>query len=171
MALNDILNILQIGGTFAVIYGIWLGLKQLKLDRDQRRDLAVMECARSFEDKEFTEAYGLITTLGPDQTKKQITDQGEEYELAALRVGMKFETIGFLIYKKVVPIDAMEDLVGGAALTIWEILNKWVIETRTARNHPNFMEWYEWLIDRLMERNRGKRQPAYLAHKNWKSDY
>ena len=77
MALNDILNILQIGGTFAVIYGIWLGLKQLKLDRDQRRDLAVMECARSFEDKEFTEAYGLITTLGPDQTKKQITDQGE----------------------------------------------------------------------------------------------
>lgn len=170
MTLNDILNILQIAGTFAVIYGIWLGLKQLKLHRDQRRDLAVMECARSFEDKEFTEAYGLITALGRNQTKKQINDRGEEYELAALRVGMKFETIGFLIYKEVVPIDAMEDLVGGAALTIWEILNKWVIETRTDRNHPNFMEWYQWLIDRLIERNKGERSPAYLAHKNWKSD-
>lgn len=84
---------------------------------------------------------------------------------------MKFETIGLLVYKGVVPIDAMEDLVGGAALTIWEVLKKWIVETRTERSHPTFMEWYQWLIDRLNERNRRNRPPAFLLYKDWKSNF
>lgn len=83
-----------------------------------------------------------------------LTGHGELYEKAALRVGMKFETIGFLVYKGVVPIDAMEDLVGGAALSIWSVLHQWVSETRERRNHPTFMEWYQWLINQVLERDR-----------------
>ena len=81
MTINDILSIIKIIGIFSVIYGMWLGLKQFKLVRNQRRDLAVMECARSFENKEFTEAYRLITTLESNQTKKQINDLGKNMKL------------------------------------------------------------------------------------------
>ena len=171
MNLNDIVNIVQILGILAVIYSLWIGLKQFKLNRNQRRDLAIMECARSFEDKEFTEAYRLITTLEPGLTKEQIENLGEEYEIAALRIGMKFETIGLLVYKGVVPLDAMEDLVGGAALVVWKIVENWVIETRIDRSHSTFWEWYQWLIDRLIERSETNRTPAYLAHKDWKSSF
>lgn len=169
MDLNQIVNIVQILGILILIYGMWLGLKQFKLQGIQRRDLAIMECARSFEDKEFTEAYGLLTTLKGGMNKEQINRLGQEYETAALRVGMKFETIGLLVYKEVIPLDAMEDLVGGAALTIWEILQTWVAETRIDRSHPTFMEWYEWLVDRLNERGKTKRLPAFKKYKNWKS--
>ncbi|MDH3322957.1 MAG: hypothetical protein OEM04_08200 [Flavobacteriaceae bacterium] len=148
---------------------MWLGLKQFKLLRNQRRDLAIMECARSFEDKEFTEAYGLLTTLDQGLTKEQIDALGDAYKTAALRVGMKFETIGLLVYKGVVPIDAMEDLVGGAALTIWILLENWIRETRIENSHETFLEWYQWLVDRLTERGELNKQPAYEVHKNWKT--
>ncbi len=169
MDLSQIVNIVQILGILILIYGMWLGLKQFKLLRIQRRDLAIMECARSFEDKEFTEAYRLITTIKPGQSIEQINALGIEYEIAALRVGMKFETIGLLVYKGVVPIDAMEDLVGGAAITIWNILKGWVDETRVDRSHATFWEWYQWLVDRLIERGEYNRSPAYENHKKWKS--
>jgi len=128
-----------------------------------------MECVRSFEDKEFTEAYRLLTTLKPEQTKEEINALSDEYEVAALRAEMKFETIGLLVYKGVVPIDAMEDLVGDVALPIWNLLEKWVSETRIDRSHPTFWEWYRWLVDRLIERGESNRLPAYETCKNWKS--
>lgn len=169
MDLNSLVNLTQILGIFVLIYGMLLGLKQFRLFRNQRRDLAIMECARSFEDQDFTESYRLLTGIEPGKTKTEINALGEEYETAALRAGMKFETIGLLVYKGVVPIDAMEDLVGGAALTLWNILEKWVIETRLIRSHDSFLEWYQWLVDRLNERGEATRSPAFVAYKNWKS--
>ena len=94
MSLNDILAIFQVLGIFAVLYGIVIGIKQLKLDRQQRRDLAVMECARSFEDSEFTEAYRMLAELKPNLSREEVQALGPEYEAAIIRVGMKFETIG-----------------------------------------------------------------------------
>ncbi len=169
MDLNQIVNTVQILGILVLIYGMWLALKQFKLLRNQRRDLAIMECARSFEDKEFTEAYALLTNLNVGTTKKQINSLGVEYENAALRTGMKFETIGLLVFKGVVPIDAMEDLVGSASINIWNSLKVWVYETRMERSHPTFLEWYEWLVDRLIERGNSNRTPAYEKYKNWNS--
>ncbi|MFD0976701.1 DUF4760 domain-containing protein [Salinimicrobium gaetbulicola] len=168
MDLNEFVNIVQVLGIFAVIFGIWLALKQLKLLRNQRRDLAIMECARAFEDKEFTEAYRLLTCLKVGQTKEQLLNRGEKYEIAALRATMKFETIGLLVYKGVVPIDAIEDLVGGAALVIWKVLVPWIEDTRIDRSHASFLEWYQWLVDRLIERGEPDRPPAFQTYKNWK---
>ena len=168
MDLVQIANIVQILGILILIFGMWLGLRQFKLLRNQRRDQAIMECARSFEDREFTEAYRLITAEKPGLSFEQISDLGEDYEMAALRVGMKFETIGLLVYKGVVPMDAMEDLVGGAAITIWKILENWVKETRIERSHQTFWEWYQWLVDRLLERDDVKKTPAFIKYKKWK---
>lgn len=169
MNLNDILSIFQVIGIFAVLYGIVIGIKQLKLDRQQRRDLAVMECARSFEDSEFTEAYRLLSELNPNLSKEDVLAMGEKYEAAVIRVGMKFETIGLLVYKDVVPIDAIEDLVGGVALLLWDILNRFITESREQGNHPTYFEWFHWLVDRLKERGRFQNQPpAFEANKEWK---
>ena len=172
MNLNEILAIVQVVGILAVLYGIRIGIKQLKLDRQQRRDLAVMECARSFEDKEFTEAYRLLAEVEPHLSKEEFVALGEDYVAAAMRVSMKFETIGLLVYKDVVPIDAIEDLVGGVALLLWDVLHNFMLESREQGNHPTFYEWFQWLVDRLKERGRFEHQPpAYIAHKDWRPKY
>ena len=168
MALSDIASIVEILGILAVVFGLWIGLIQLRMHRKQQRDLAIMECARSFEDREFTEAYGLITELSPGISYDELQALGKEYQEAALRIGMKFETIGLLVFKGVVPIDAMHDLVGDAALTVWNVLEKYAHESRVKRSHPTFWEWYQWLADRLVERSATKPEPAFINHKDWK---
>ncbi len=168
MTLSDIASIVEIIGILAVVFGLWMGLMQLRMHRKQQRDMAIMECARSFEDHEFTEAYGLITDLKDGISYSELKALGKDHEEAALRIGMKFETIGLLVFKGVVPIDAMHDLVGDAALTVWRILENYAHESRTERSHPTFWEWYQWLVDRLKERSSSKPQPAFINHRNWK---
>lgn len=168
MTLADLANIAEAIGVFAILFGIVFGLFQLKQWRIQRRDLAILECARSFEDEDFTEAYRLISELPAGLTKAELDELGEKYESAAIRVGMKFETMGLLVHRGVIPLDVMSDLVGGAALTIWKIVEPWVEETRRLRSHPTFWEWYQWLVERLLERGRQDRQPVFLSESEWR---
>ncbi|MEP5568586.1 MAG: hypothetical protein ABJN62_12170 [Halioglobus sp.] len=167
MTLDQIANVVEILGVIAVISAIFFGWLQIRQHRSETRNAALIALASSFEEKGFTDAYRLISSLEYGVSLKELTEQGEEYEQAALRLGMKFETIGLMIYKGYVPIDALEDLVGGAALALWKVLYQYVEDMRADRDHPTFMEWFQWLVDRLKERGNRSGPPAYEAHKNW----
>lgn len=167
MELEQIANIVEIIGVLALISAIIFGWIQIRQHRNDTRNAALIALASSFEDQEFTDAYMLVTSLQENITLEEIRAQGKDYERAALRIAMKFETVGLMIYKGYVPIDALEDLVGGAALAIWEILHQYVDDMRVNRRHPSFMEWFQWLIERLQERGKRDSLPAYDAHKDW----
>ena len=167
MNLSDLANVVEIFGALAIIFGIAFGVIQLGQHRKQVRSTAIMELARSFEDREFTEAYRLIADLDDGLTADQFNALGDDYVSAALRVGFKFETIGVLIHKQVVPMDAMSDLVGGAAVLIWGKLKIWVEQTRTTQDHPLLFEWFQWLAEHLEARQEAVRDPAYQAYRNW----
>ena len=168
MALSDVANIVEIVGILAIIFGIAFGILQLKQHRKQSRDMAIVELARSFEEPDFTEAYILVTSLEAGIGDKELRSKGPEYVAAAMRVGWKFETVGVLIYKRVVPMDAMADLVGGFSLKMWSILGEWAKEMRQKENQPEFFEWYQWLAERLVERGESTRKPAYEANRVWR---
>ncbi|MGD1977505.1 MAG: hypothetical protein PVG57_08080, partial [Gammaproteobacteria bacterium] len=125
MTLADWASIAEILGVLAIIFGIVFGSIQVQQHRRQVRTNSIMELARSFEDREFTEAYRLLANLPDDISAEEFEGLGDDYVSAGLRVGFKFETIGLLIYKGVVPLDAMRDLVGGAAVLIWAKLRRW----------------------------------------------
>lgn len=167
MNLSDLADIVEIVSFLAIASGIFSVLLQLRQHRIQRRDLAIFECARSFEDKDFTEAYRLITSLPDGITMSKLQELGSEYEAAAYRVIMKFETAGLLVHRGVIPLDAMEDLVGGAALAMWKVLEEWVKEVRSRHSNAYFLEWYQWLVERLEERGRTAREPAFVEARNW----
>jgi hypothetical protein len=168
MALSDVANIVEIIGILAIVFGVLFGILQLKQHQKQSRDMAIVELARSFEDPEFTEAYILVTDLAVGIDDNELRSKGPEYVAAAMRVGWKFETVGVLIYKRVVPLDAMADLVGGFSLKMWSILGEWAQEIRQKENQPEFFEWYQWLVERLVERGESTREPAYEANRLWR---
>lgn len=168
MTLSDVASIVEIIGIFAIVFGIAFGLIQLRQHREQTRNMAIHELASSFEDRDFTEAYRLLADLEDGMSADAINALGDEYVSAILRVGMKFETIGLLVHNRVVPFDAVKDLVGGAAIKIWGVVRLWTEETRQSQGHILLFEWFQWLAERLEERSEGARLPAYQAYRDWR---
>ena len=168
MTLSELANLVEIIGILAIVCGIVFGLLQLRQHQKQSHDMAILELARSFEAPEFTEAYMLVTSLRAGIDDKELQAKGAEYVAAAMRVGWKFETVGMLIYHRVVPMDAMADLVGGFSLKLWSILSAWADEMRKTKSQPEFFEWYQWLVERLTERGESDRAPAYLVNHSWR---
>ncbi len=167
MTLSEIASIVEIVGILAIVSGIAFGLIQLGQHREQARNMAIHELAASFESRDFTEAYRLLASLDEGMSADELNALGDEYVAAVLRVGMKFETIGLLVHNRVVPFDAMKDLVGGAAIKIWRVVRVWTEATRAKQSHALLFEWFQWLVERLVERSENDRRPAYDAYRNW----
>jgi hypothetical protein len=86
VSLSDLANIVEIVGIIAILFGVAFGIIQLKQNRIQRCELALLECARSFEDEDFTESYRLISELPAGMTKAEFDKLDGKYESAAMRV-------------------------------------------------------------------------------------
>ena len=120
MDLQTFAALAEIFGFLAVVIAIVFGFIQIKQYQRQRRDLAAIELVRSLQDREFTKAFRLIHSLPEDISASEFTAKGNEYVDAAFLIGMKYEAIGLLVFRSVVPISAVEELIGGVTIIIWK---------------------------------------------------
>ena len=160
-------NLAQVIGAFAVIAAIVFGMAQIRQFRQQRRDALAVELMRSIQDSEFTRSLRLLLALPPQCSLEDLRSRGEECEFAALALGAKYETLGYLVYRGIMPLELVEELVGGVGIHLWSRLQPWVLALREEQSQPLLFEWYQWLAERMAGRGRTQAVPAFVRHSDW----
>jgi hypothetical protein len=167
MDLQVLANLAQILGAAAVVAAIVFGIAQIRQFRLQRRDSAVAELVRSFQDAEFSRSFRLISALPNDTTAAELRAGGSAAEDAALALGVRFEALGLLIFRGIMPLSLAAQLVGAVTPDLWGKLRGWVFTVREEQSRPHFLEWFQWLVERLEERGRQHEPPAYVRFRDW----
>jgi len=111
----------------------------------QRRDAAAAELVRSFHDPLFAQSLRLIAALPNDAKTEQLRAGGAGMEDAALYIGVRFETIGLLVFRGVMPLSLVDHLVGPRAVSLWSRLRDWSRLVREEEGREHFLEWFQWL--------------------------
>jgi len=169
MDLTTIANLARIIGSIAVISGITFGIIQIRQYQQQRRDIAAVQLVNSFQNPDFNKSLRRIWSLPDDVTAKEIRERGDDWEEAAFQVGMTLETMGVLVYRRIVPLSILDELMGDAILILWKKLLPWVEHLRTEQQRDSAYEWFQWLADRLAEIDRRTGSGAYKIYRNWHS--
>jgi len=167
--LNILANLARIIGTIAVIAGVIFGLIQIRHYQQQRRTFAAVQLVNSFQNPEFNKALRKIWSLPDDTSITEIRKLGGDWEEAAFQVGMTLETMGVLVYRRIVPFPILDDVMGDAILILWKKLRPWVEHLRREQKRDSAYEWFQWLADRLAEKNRRTGAGAYKIYRNWRS--
>lgn len=95
--------------------------------------------------------------------------RGPEYEPAAIMISTTFETIAYLVYRRMTSFEMVQDLVGGIALVMWRKLERWMEDLREEQAQPSWAEWFQWLTEQLRKVSDAKESsPAYSAHADWR---
>ena len=163
--LETLADIAQVLGAVAVVTAIAFGVAQIRQFRQQRQDALAVELMRSIQDAEFTRSLRLLLTLPQDATLEDVRSRGEPFEDALWALAAKYETLGYLVYRGIMPIELVEELVGGVGVKLWLRIRPWALHVREDQQQPLLLEWYQWLAERLQERNRTEAVPAYIQHK------
>src|SRR5437879_12999060 len=138
--------------------------------RQRRERDAMLELVRSFQSPAFTSALRRVLSL-PDgaDTRKIREVLGPDGEDAVYLVSLTWESLGVLVFRREVTLDLVDDFFSGPILLSWQKLKVYSEEWRRALNRDTFSEWFHWLAERMMEREKlSPPVPAYIAHRTWR---
>jgi hypothetical protein len=168
MELNTLANLAEITGVLIVIGGLWFAVVQLLHYRQQRRDMAAIELARSFQNPAFAQALRLVLSLPDGIRAQELRQRDASYENAALQVSLTLESVAIMVHRRIVDLDVVWELMGGVLLDSWEKLRFWVEDVRAEQHQEKFDEWIQWLSEQMRRRKvETGAQPAYRLHKDW----
>src|SRR5688572_16672340 len=139
--LDTLANLAQVLGAIAVVAAIAFGLAQIRQFRQQRRDALAVELMRSIQDTEFTRSLRILLTLPDGVTAAEFLAHDPPVAEAAWALGAKYETLGYLVYRGIMPIELVEELVGGLGVHLWHRLRPWAESVRQAQGQPLLLEW------------------------------
>lgn len=167
MGLTTLAELAQVLSGAAVVIAIVFGIAQMRQFQRQRLDAADLELMRMMQDREFVHAFMLIYPIPGTLSLEELRALGEEHEVAALALSARFEAMGLLVFRGSIPIDLVEQIIGGNCILFWHKLQPWIERMRIEQQHPLLLEWFQWLAERLEERNRLEQVPAYRRFKSW----
>ena len=161
--------IFQIISTVIMIVGVVFGLLNLYNFQLMRKREAAVMMLNSFQTTDFVKGLLYIFDL-PDDIEKETFDKLPEDKYLAIYIVLgTWERLGILVHRNEISIDLVDDAFSGPIIQSWQKLGNFVIEFRRQVQRDTAFEWFQWLVERMKEREqRGSAIPAYITHKNWK---
>jgi hypothetical protein len=151
----DISTIANLINAFAVTAGLIFAATQIRYYRQRRRRDAMVELVRSFQNPSFASAFRRVLSLPDNATTEQIREKlGPEGEEIVYLVALTWESLGVMLFRGEVTIDLIDDFFSGPILISWRKLNVFVEEDRRALDRNTVAEWFQWLSERMIEREK-----------------
>ncbi len=144
-----------------------VGVYRLRQLREQRRDTASIELMRSLQDTAFARAFLFVLSLPEEISAADLRERFSELQEAVQILAFRFETIGLLVYRGTISFEVVEDLVGGAVVSVWHRLKGVTLRTREEKDWPMYCEWFQWLAEQLEKRGRLRQMPAHVRLSDW----
>ena len=160
---------LDLVNAVALCAGVIFAAYQLvELRRQHRRD-AILGLVRSFQSGEFTAALGRINSL-PDGADRATIERvlGPDGRDQVFLVGLTWESLGVLTFRREIDMGTIDDFFSGAITISWRKLHTFVEEDRASLERETVWEWFQWLAERMREReHRSAPIAAHIAHRDW----
>jgi hypothetical protein len=165
----DISTIANLINALAVTAGVIFAASQISYYRQRRRREAMLELVRSFQSPAFTSALRRVFSLPDGADSQKIREVlGPDGEDAVYLVALTWESLGVLVFHREVTLDLVDDFFSGPIVLSWQKLKVYSEEWRRTLNRETGNEWFHWLAERMMEREKlSPPVPAYIAHRAW----
>jgi hypothetical protein len=152
----------------AVVGAVIFAALQVKAANRNRVEQAAITIVQTAQSEGWGRALHVLHTIPPGATAEEIDALGPQVVRAIEEVGIRLETIGYLVFRRIVTMDTVDELVGGVVIFWWLRLRPFVERDRLRTSNPKSYEWFQWLAERLVERRKqATALPAYTAHAHW----
>ena len=161
--------VLQAIATATFVAGAIFTVAQLRVARRAREREGAIEILRFFHTPDFARALRLMYDLPPGLARDEVERRlGGDMALVEAMM-LSWESLGVLVFRRQLDLSLVDDFVSGAIVLSWRKLDRYVREERIARGRSTLLEWFQWLAERMIERESATPPvPAYEAHKDWR---
>lgn len=166
MEISTLLNVLSTVALIGALLFAALQVRAASRNRDEQAAIAIINTAQS---DAWTRALHLLHTIPFGASASDIDALGIEVGRAIEDIGIRVETIGYMVHRRIVSLEAVDDLIGGIVIFWWQRVKPYAERDRARTDNEKSYEWFQWLAERLAERHDlVDTRPAYSRHAAWK---
>jgi hypothetical protein len=161
----DLGTIANVATAIAVVTGLVFGIIEVSRSAAERRERAELEMLHSLLSADWIHSVEVVHRL-PDDAELATPEQ----RAAGDSLAITLEMLGYAVFRRIVPLESADALVGGAARVAWRKLRSYCEKTRRASGSDKMYEWFQWLAEQL-ERRHGKLteiRGAHVVHRGWR---
>jgi len=161
--------ILQAIATATFVAGAIFAAVQIRHLRMAREREVALTLLRFLQTPDFVKGLRLMYDLEPGLSRAEVEARlGPDMHLVYTMM-TTWESLGVLVFRRQLSLDLMDDFISGSFLLSWEKLHRYVAEERANRGRETLFEWFQWLAERMLEReSRVPAVPAHQAHREWR---
>ncbi len=155
--------------SFGIIAGLIFAGVELRNFRKSRERESALQLYKTFQTPDMVRARRVIFSLPDNLSRKEIIDiLGDRLE-DAYHMIQSMEGLGTLVVKREFKLQLVEDFFSGLILISWRKLKRFVEDERREMKRDTIGEWFQWMAERIMEREKRKAPiPGYIEYKHWK---
>ena len=164
----DLAAALNLISTLAIVGALIFTGLQVRAANLARRDQAALEMIRTALSENSARGLELFAQIPENAPASTIEALPTESRLDMFEFGIRWEMIGYMVYRRLLDLKAVDDLTGGTVLAFWSRTKNWAQARRERTGHFEFLEWLEWLTIQLEKRRvQQPYTPAYRAFGAW----
>ena len=165
----DLAAALNIVSTLALIGALVFAGLQVRTANRGRAEQAALAFINGIQSEGWTHALSLVLRVPAGLTAEEIDALGPEVGNAIEEYGVRIETVGYMVFRGIVALETVEQLLGGIVTLYWSRVKPWIERDRKRTTSYRQYEWVQWLAEQLEERRSGlTAEPAYIKHSGWK---
>ena len=159
----DFADVLNLVSTITLIGAlVFTGLQVRTANRARREQAAVTVIQTTALSENSARILELLGEIAEGASASVIDNLDAEARRQILQFGLRLEITGYMVSHRMVDLQIVNDLAGGAILGFWSRVKNWSEERRKRTGQDEFLEWCEWLATQIA-RDRATRAyvPAY----------
>jgi len=161
------IDVVAIAPLLAVAVALVFGTLTIRQWQATRQLTAAAELVHTMQTPQFTEAIRCIMDLPVGKNADELLADREVMAAFYTTIHV-FESLGVLVFHRLLPLHLVDHLCGGYVRSSWKRLQPLVMALRKTHG-ATIGEWYQWLADRIEQYPApGKDVGAAVAYKNWK---
>jgi len=161
LSFADILNLLSTVTLVGALIFTGLQVRQAGRARQDQAAITMLQTALSENSARLLELFGRIAEGAPASA---VDELDEDARRTVMEFGLRLEVMGYMVSRGLIDVTTANDMAGGVILGYWSRAKAWVEARRQRTGHDEFMEWCQWLADRVADRRVSKPYvPAYRA--------
>ena len=123
----------------------------------------------SLQTKDMQRALLTLDALPEGLTLTKLRKRlGEDFIDVQLLLGT-WESLGILVFYGEVNLAIVDEFYSGPIVHSWKKLQRLVQDVRAETGRETRWEWFQWLSERMLEReSHTPPVPAYQSHRNWR---
>src|SRR5262245_53144296 len=165
----DLSTLANIATALTVLTAVIFGLIEMRRSRKDREERAAFVALQAILTPAWIDSMTLVQAISEGTTPLQIEADPRLFK-AAQSIACILESLGYAVFARMVPLNVVDELLGGTVRVAWRKLRGYVEYERDRAGSQKNWEWFQWLAEQIDRHSKARTSltlGAHDAYRDW----